>query len=142
MEIKIEMKEECLICKAPLEYLKEDVEMECAVCHKKENSKTYHNAGGEVDLNQALPEIYRRGKEVPGGACGLCNLMTSRALGAIGSNGGPRCCKRDSYLAIMEAVKFTEEKIGVKMELGDIKCTRSEQNNQCLHKVCPFHGGK
>ena len=40
MEIKIEMKEECLICKAPLEYLKEDVEMECAVCHKKENSKT------------------------------------------------------------------------------------------------------
>lgn len=132
----------------------------------------YHNAGGEVDLNQALPEIYRRGKEVPGGACGfwgacgagistgmymsvitkatplaakawgLCNLMTSRALGAIGSNGGPRCCKRDSYLAIMEAVKFTEEKIGVKMELGDIKCTRSEQNNQCLHKACPFHGGK
>lgn len=205
MEIKIEMKEECLICKAPLEYLKEDVEMECAVCHKKENSKTrcanghyvcsechtkgmdsiigvclneqsknpveiiekmmempfchmhgpehhvmvgaalltaYHNAGGEVDLNQALPEIYRRGKEVPGGACGFCNLMTSRALGAIGSNGGPRCCKRDSYLAIMEAVKFTEEKIGVKMELGDIKCTRSEQNNQCLHKACPFHGGK
>lgn len=23
------MKEECLICKAPLEYLKEDMEMEC-----------------------------------------------------------------------------------------------------------------
>ena len=34
------MKEECLICKAPLEYLEEDVEMECAICHKKENSKT------------------------------------------------------------------------------------------------------
>ena len=34
------MKEECLICKAPLEYLKEDIEMECELCHKKEKSKT------------------------------------------------------------------------------------------------------
>ncbi len=29
------MKEECLICKAPLEYLDEDMEMECELCHKK-----------------------------------------------------------------------------------------------------------
>ena len=34
------MKEECLICKAPLEYLETDVLMECEICHKKENSKT------------------------------------------------------------------------------------------------------
>lgn len=34
------MKDECLICKAPIEYLKEDVMMECAICHKKEMSKT------------------------------------------------------------------------------------------------------
>lgn len=34
------MKEECLICKAPLEYLEEDREMECELCHKKELSKT------------------------------------------------------------------------------------------------------
>ena len=34
------MKEECLICKAPLEYLEVDEQMECAICHKKENSKT------------------------------------------------------------------------------------------------------
>lgn len=33
------MKEECLICMAPLEYLNEDVLMECAICHKKEYSK-------------------------------------------------------------------------------------------------------
>ena len=32
--------EECLICGAPLEYLEEDELMECAICHKKENSKT------------------------------------------------------------------------------------------------------
>jgi len=33
------MNDECIICKAPLEYLEKDEEMECAICHKKENSK-------------------------------------------------------------------------------------------------------
>ena len=33
-------REECLICKAPLEYLLQDEEMECAICHKREASKT------------------------------------------------------------------------------------------------------
>ena len=34
------MNDECIICLAPLEYLEKDEEMECAICHKKENSKT------------------------------------------------------------------------------------------------------
>ena len=34
------MKDECLICGAPLKYLENDEQMECAVCHKKESSKT------------------------------------------------------------------------------------------------------
>ena len=34
------MKDECLICGAALEYLAQDTEMECAICHKKEASKT------------------------------------------------------------------------------------------------------
>ena len=226
------MKEECLICRKPLEYLEEDVLMECAVCHKKENSKTrciqghyvcsdchtqgmdsiiglclhehsknpikiidkmmampfchmhgpehhvmvgaalltaYHNAGGKVELGKALPEMYRRGKEVPGGACGfwgacgagistgmylsivtkstplaetewgLSNQMTARALQKIGEAGGPRCCKRDSYLSIIEAVRFTEEKLGVHMEIKEFSCTRSDRNNQCIQKACPFY---
>ena len=226
------MKEECLICKAPLEYLEEDVLMECAICHKKEASKTrcvnghyvctechtkgmdsilsvcmqensknpieiiekmmsmpfchmhgpehhvmvgaslltaYKNAGGDVDLSKALIEMYNRGKEVPGGVCGfwgacgagistgiymsiitkstplateawsLSNQMTSRALAKIAQHGGPRCCKRDSYLAIIEAVEFTEEKLGIKMERNTITCTRSSNNNQCIQEKCPFH---
>lgn len=228
------MAEECLICKAPLEYGKEDRLMECAICHKKELSKTscvnghyvcnrchtsgmdqilelclqetsknpieileammslpfchmhgpehhvmvgaalltaYHNAGGDLDLSKAISEMYRRGMEVPGGACGfwgacgagisagmylsivtqatpsakeawgLSNQMTSRALGKIGETGGPRCCKRDSYLSVLEAVRFTKEKLGISMELGDVVCSRSAQNNQCIQKRCPFYGG-
>ena len=31
----------------------------------------YKNAGGPLELERALGEMYRRGKEVPGGACGF-----------------------------------------------------------------------
>ena len=229
------MNEECLICKAPLEYLDADEDMECAICHKKERSKTrcveghfvcsdchtqgmdsifglclserscdpiailekmmsmpfchmhgpehhvmvgsalltaYKNAGGAIDLPKALQEMYSRGKAVPGGACGfwgacgagisagqfmavatsstplatvpwgLSNQMTAKALESIGKVGGPRCCKRDSYLAILAAIEFTEEHLHVRMEKTTPTCTRSKQNNQCIGKGCPFVGGK
>lgn len=225
------MKDECLICGAPLTYADNEVQMECALCHKKESSKTacknehyvcndchsqgidiiigvcmresgrnpvkilqrlmalpfchmhgpehhimvgaslltaYKNAGGESDLHKALIEMQSRGKKVPGGACGfwgacgagvssgmfvsivtgstpleseawgLSNMMTSRALNAIGEIGGPRCCKRDSYLSIIEAVKFAKTHLGVEMELDDIKCIHSSLNNQCIGERCPF----
>lgn len=226
------MKEECLICKAPLEYLTEDTEMECVICHKKEKSKTrcinghyvcnechmqgidrmwqvctnetsknpveiieklmklpgchmhgpehhimvgsalltaYKNAGGNIDLAAALSEMKSRGSKVPGGACGfwgacgaaissgmfisivtgstplknreygLSNLMTSRSLGAIGEIGGARCCKRNSFLAIQQAVSFAKDNLDVKMEIGEIVCSYSPMNNQCIGKRCPFN---
>ncbi len=225
------MKEECLICGAPLEYLETDEQMECAVCHKKENSKTrcvnghyvcsechtegmdaviglclaetskdpaeiigkmmampfchmhgpehhvmvgaalltaYKNAGGEIDLGSALAEMMRRGKSVPGGACGfwgacgagistgmfvsiisgstplsqepfaLSHMMTAKALEAIGKIGGPRCCKRDSFLSILAAVDFVRDSFGVMMDRPEIKCAYSSRNNQCIGKRCPF----
>lgn len=225
------MKEECLICKAPLKYLEQDEMMECAICHKKEPSKTrcikghyvcndchtkgvdtiigiclsessknpveiiqklmaqpfchmhgpehhvmvgaslltaYKNAGGDIDLEKALKEMYSRGRSVPGGACGfwgacgagisagmfvsiisgstplanepfgLSNMMTSKALGAIGEIGGPRCCKRDSYLSILSAIDFVKEHFGIEMEKPEIVCQHSAQNNQCIGKRCPF----
>ncbi len=229
------MHEECLICKAELEYLSEDEMMECAICYKKELSKTrcvnghfvcsdchtqgmdsifglcleetscdpvailekmmsmpfchmhgpehhvmvgaalltaYRNAGGEVDFPKALHEIYRRGKAVPGGVCGfwgacgagistgqfmaivtdstplatepwgLSNQMTAKALGSIGNNGGPRCCKRDSYLSILTAIDFVADHLNVQMVKSIPVCNRYRQNNQCIGKRCPFFGGK
>jgi len=225
------MNDECLICKAPLEYLQQDTEMECVLCHKKENSKTrcvnghyvcsqchtrgmdvlvelclneqskdpiaiinkmmalpfchmhgpehhvmvgmalltaYKNAGGELDLEPALTEMQNRGQTVPGGACGfwgacgagissgifvsiisgstplgtenfsLCHKMTARSLDAIGEIGGPRCCKRDSYLSILRAIDFVEEKMGVKLERSRVVCRHFTENNQCIGKRCPF----
>ena len=227
------MKEECLICKSPLEYLEQDELMECVLCHKRENSKTrcirghyvcdechtagidaviglcmnessrspaellqkmmalpfchmhgpehhvmvgaalltaYRNSGGEIDLPSALEEMMNRGKRVPGGACGfwgacgagissgmfvsiisgstplagepfaLSHQMTSKSLAAIGEIGGPRCCKRDSYLSVLAAIDFVKNNFGVEMEKPEIICTHSAQNNQCIGKRCPFAG--
>lgn len=128
----------------------------------------FKNAGGEIDLQKALLEMQSRGKKVPGGACGfwgacgagissgmfvsivtgstplakeewgLSNKMTASSLGAIGEVGGPRCCKRNSYLAIIKAVSFAKEHLGVEMELEKIKCTHFSENNQCIGERCPF----
>ena len=129
----------------------------------------YRNAGGTLDLPHALQEMLRRGRQVPGGACGywgacgagvstgifvsiatgstplareawgLSNRMTGLALSRIDEQGGPRCCKRDSYLALQAAVDFTAEHLSVQMALSGVRCTRCRMNNQCLGTACPFH---
>ena len=69
---------------------------------------------------------------------GYSNLMTSRSLDAIGSVGGPRCCKRNSYLSILAAIDFVKEHFGIEMEKQKIACDFSAQDNQCLGGRCPF----
>lgn len=128
----------------------------------------YHNAGGEIDLRRALLDMMTRGKKVPGGTCGfwgacgaaisagmfvsiisgstplavepwgLANSMTAKALAPIGEVGGPRCCKRNSFLAIQAAVDFVREHFGVEMESQPVVCRFIPQNNQCIGKRCPF----
>ena len=225
------MTEECLICNAPLEYLDADTPMECAICHKTENSKTrcvnghyvcndchrkgmdviiglclketskdpidiiekmmaerfchmhgpehhvmvgaalltaYYNAGGTLDLPSALQEMMNRGKAVPGGVCGfwgacgagigtgiflsiltktnpfseetwgLSNQMTAKALSTLGKIGGPRCCKRNSFLAILDAIDFVREQFGIEMEKHEIICRFVAKNNLCIGRRCPF----
>ncbi len=128
----------------------------------------YKNAGGDIDLHNALIEMMNRGKSVPGGACGfwgacgagissgmfisiiskstplanepfaLSHQMTAKSLGQIGEIGGPRCCKRDSFLSILAAVDYVKDHFGVEMEKPEVVCQFSSQNNQCIGKRCPF----
>lgn len=125
-------------------------------------------AGGELDLRRALLDMMTRGKKVPGGTCGfwgacgaaistgmfvsiisgatplsaepwgLANTMTARALERIGAVGGPRCCKRNSFLAIQTAVDFVREHFGVEMESPEVVCRFIPRNNQCIGKRCPY----
>lgn len=132
----------------------------------------FKNSGGDIELKPALLEMKARGSQVPGGICGqwgtcgagvsagifvsivtkaspltgvswgLSNQMTARSLAAIGSLGGPRCCKRDSYTSILEAAAFCRETFHVHMELPEqIRCRMSQRNAQCLRLACPYYGG-
>ena len=70
----------------------------------------------------------------------LSNLMTASSLLSVAKHGGPRCCKRNTYLAIIEAVKFLNEHFGVDLPIKeDVKCIFSPLNRECLKEDCPFN---
>jgi len=72
----------------------------------------------------------------------LCNRMTAESLLSIAEHGGPRCCKRDTFLALQCADAFLQKEFGVKLEMPEsIHCDFSPLNKQCLQKGCPFYSG-
>lgn len=131
----------------------------------------YNNIGKNELKEAKLNIAKERAKKVPGGICGnygscgaavgtglfmsviteatpltevswgLSNEMTGNALIKMGRNGGPRCCKRNSFTAIIEATKFIEEKFDIKLydhEDYKIKCDFKSRNKQCIGKRCKF----
>lgn len=64
--------------------------------------------------------------------------LTSRVLAALSEIGGPRCCKRNGFLALSTAVQFVKEHYGVELELAPIRCDFSPKNKQCIGMRCPF----
>ncbi len=129
----------------------------------------FYNAGGKIELTGAFEELRKRGSQVPGGVCGfwgccgaavssgifisiitgstplsidewgLANRMTSASLKAIGEVGGARCCKRDSFLAIEQAIYFCREHLGVAMKKSNIQCQFFNRNKQCIGSRCPYN---
>jgi hypothetical protein len=105
----------------------------------------YRNAGGELDLAQALDEALKRGRSVPGGSCGywgacgaaigagifaslatgttplsegtwgLISSLVAQCLAENAKIGGPRCCKRTSFTAVRLSAEFAREHLGVDM---------------------------
>ena len=71
------------------------------------------------------------------------NLITSQALTSIASQGGPRCCKRNCFLAIIEARKSLKENMKISFpEPKELKCNFFPLNKECQQTRCPFFGGK
>ena len=123
----------------------------------------------EDKLREWLDLAEARAKEVPGGVCGnmgncgssvgagifmsvytsasplsvenwkWANELTGHCLIRIASYGGPRCCKRTCYLALMEAIPYINEKLDLNIKLNDaLICKYSSQNKECLKVNCPF----
>ena len=72
----------------------------------------------------------------------LANTMTAISLARIAEFGGPRCCKRDSFIAIIEAAKFSAEYLRVSLDAGpEIKCRFNQFCRECTQQECPFYVG-
>lgn len=119
-----------------------------------------------IDLSEAL----ERAREVPGMVCGysgccgaavgvgifwsiimdvtptsesswgLIQRKTAESLSAIAETGGPRCCKRGTYIAARRAAEQAAELL--KLDLGiesSIECGFWKQNRECIEARCPFY---
>lgn len=132
------------------------------VCHKLEGDPVSY-------LEEDLEEADQRAHNVLGGFCGLygdcgaavgvgifmsiftqtgpcsqgtwaqTNRATAQALMDISEIDGPRCCKRNSYLALLSACGTIGQylKLDVKKK-ENIQCRYFQQNKECKGKVCPF----
>lgn len=116
-----------------------------------------------------LAEAKKRASQVPGGTCGywgacgagigagifvslvtgatprskepwaLAQAMTSEVLGVYARLGGPRCCKRNTWLATLAAAKFARLHLEVPMRARGARCEFSPINPDCHKQDCPFH---
>ena len=129
----------------------------------------FRNAGGSIDLQAALQKLMYEGLRMPGAACGLwgvCGAVTSigaalaimdgtgplsgedwgshmeytsAALAQLAKTGGPRCCKRDAFLSMEQAVGYIKKRYGVTLDMPPIQCDFSPRNDQCIGMRCPYH---
>jgi len=111
-----------------------------------------------------IKQARKRSKNVPGGACGfhgacgaavgtgifmslitnatplskgewkISNRITAESLISIANYGGPRCCKRDTFLAIDTVVKHFKWQTK-----KTLYCDFSHLNKECLKKACLFY---
>ena len=131
----------------------------------------YRAHGGEV-TDEVLGRAVRRGAKVPGGHCGfwgacgagvgvglafgailgsspvkgeergLINEVTSRVLARLAALRAPRCCHRDSMLALQAAAEFSSEYLDVTLRYGDpAPCDQVEKNKECIEERCPLYPG-
>lgn len=61
------------------------------------------------------------------------NNMTARSLLKIAEYGGPRCCKRNTFLAIDSVVQYFSWNVD-KID----SCAFTQLNNECINIDCPY----
>lgn len=124
-------------------------------------------------VKEKIREARKRAEEVKGGFCGfqgacgaaigtgifmslitgatplsdrerkLSNMVTAESLRVIAENGGARCCKRESFWALITAAEFVRRELGVNFPLEPLSpCAFTELNRECLRERCAFYGGQ
>ncbi|MCF8056930.1 MAG: methyltransferase domain-containing protein [Desulfocapsa sp.] len=128
----------------------------------------YRNSGGDIKEGVILTGI-RRGADIPGGVCGFwgacgaavgagiavsivlaatpltpsarqkAQAFSVRILALISQYRGGRCCQRESWLALTETARLSEEILSVPLTAkGPIHCEQYLINRECIRKQCPL----
>ena len=70
----------------------------------------------------------------------LCNRATAESLREMADVGGPRCCKRNAFIAIRYATKTVLDEFVCDLSCPEeIKCSFGKYNLECLEEDCPFY---
>jgi len=73
----------------------------------------------------------------------LSNLVTAQSLKSIAQHGGPRCCKRNTFLALFTALDFLKNHFQIHIShQKEKKCYFSLLNKECIQQACPYYSTK
>ena len=95
--------------------------------------------GAVMSVGAALAIIDGTGPLSTDGSWGSHMQYTSTVLARLAEIGGPRCCKRDAFVALQTACDYAEKRYGVHLGGHPVKCAYSPFNPQCLGNRCPYH---
>ncbi len=74
-----------------------------------------------------------------GASWGVIQKATAQALLEMAEYGGPRCCKRCSYIAVRAAAEQAKDLLKIDMEMATpIECRYRDDNEDCIGERCPF----
>ena len=132
-------------------------------------SAWYTIKGVPEQIATKLKIARKRAETVPGGACGfhgtcgaavgagiflsivlesnplatkswqLANRLTATCLLEVADLGGPRCCKRDTFVSLQKTIDFCKNEFNVHFDSQTVHCAFHKQNQECLMENCPFY---
>ena len=111
----------------------EALKMPGAICGK------WGVCGAVTSIGASLAIIENTGPLTTNSSWGDHMMYTSKALESLGKVNGPRWCKRDGILSLMEAILYVEKYLNVKIESSLFDCDFSNRNAQCIKERCPFY---
>lgn len=130
----------------------------------------YCNLVGDETKPEKIMAARKRAEEVMGGFCGshgacgaaigagitcsvitgttplsregwrLSNLITATCLDSVAEAGGPRCCKRNTFLTIMTGVEFLNKHLAANIPVTrEVGCRFARHNRECIGTACSFY---
>ncbi|MFA7626809.1 MAG: DUF5714 domain-containing protein [Candidatus Kapaibacterium sp.] len=72
-------------------------------------------------------------------AWSLTNHVIADTTKKIAEHGGPKCCKRDTYFALLTVIDYLNDGFALNLKKSDAKCTFSLRNRSCGLEECIFY---